>query len=276
MLRLRSLLSAARLASGFVSRQRRIRQGWHGALSLVESGACAGISIDCFDTLLARGVPDWEQLALAEIAGSATGHSAGQSRQFLHAAIGRARRLAPGDREPGAALIWTEYCATAGIPPHVATLLADHELKLLETTSLASAEAMGFIAAVEKCRLPWVVSSDTRWPRAALSRLLTGKGFAVAAKSIFASCDHHQSKFRGGLYSIAYQHMIGTLGRHVPRSDFLHVGDNFLADVCSAACFGMLAIQVPPAPRMPPAAVDGEPVQSLLAGARQEIADSLR
>lgn len=266
----RSLSSAVRLLAGFVS-PRRAGRSWGDALSLVRSGACAGVSVDCFDTLLARAEPDWEQHALAELVGTAAGHAGPEARRMLRLATRRARRGA--DDEPGAAVIWAEYCNELGIPGQLAARLRAHELRLLEMTSTASVDAIEFVAAVERLRLPWIVCSDTRWSRAELSWLLSRKGFDVAGEAVFASCDHGQSKFRGGLYAIAQEHLRTTLGPQASRANIVHVGDNFLADCCSAACHGWRAIVIPPQRQIGGRAAA---VSSHLETVRQEVAESLR
>lgn len=245
-------------------------------MALVRSGSCAGVSLDCFDTLLARGAPDWEQKALAEAIAAENGFSTLQARDMLRLAHKRAKQLVGGDEEPSAVLIWTEFCISLGIPEHVATQLCAHEMKLLDMTSIVSCEASGFVAALESRRIPWIVCSDTRWPAAALSKLLHDKGLPVRPESIVTSCDHRKSKFRGGLYSVAHEHLAQTLGQPVSPSDILHVGDNFLSDVCSAACFGMLAVSIPRAKLGPAFAADLAEVESYLATARQDIAHCVR
>lgn len=276
MLHVRSLQSVTRLLSGFLSPLCHSGRSWSDALSLVQSGSCAAVSLDCFDTLLARGIPDWEQLALAETAGLEAGYSAPQARHSLRAARARARHLAAGAQEPTAASIWTEYCIAIHIPEQAATQLCAHELKLLEMTSIASAEALNFVVAVESLHLPWIVCSDTRWSATLLSGLLRGKGFAIGAESTFCSCDHGKSKFRGGLYPIAYQRMVDTLGRNVPPSSILHVGDNFFADNCSAAAFGMPTVNVPSALRQPAPTEAVDVVKAYLEAVRRDIALGIR
>ena len=276
MLNARTLVSVTRLCAGFLSPRCRCGQNWSDALSLVESGTCVAISLDCFDTLLARGIPDWEQQVLAETAGLEAGHSALKARHIFNVAHKRAKRLAAGDQEPTAVSIWTEYCDSIGIPKRVAKQLCAHEMKLLEMTSHASTDALNFVAAVESLHLPWIVCSDTRWTAASLSRLLRGKGFAIESESTLSSCDQSKSKFRGGLYPIAYQYMLETLGRKVAPSSILHVGDNFFSDNCSAAAFGMLTVNVPPASRQPVSAADSDSVKAYLETARQDIALCLR
>lgn len=276
MLRARSFLSLARLSAGFLSPRSHCGRSWSDALSLVQSGACAAVSLDCFDTLLARGIPDWEQIVLAETAGVEAGYSAPQARDKLRAACERAKRLAAGDQEPAAESIWIEYCAAMRMHGRMAPQLCAHEMKLLEMTSLASAEATDFLAAIEKLRLPWIVCSDTRWSAISLSRLLSGKGFTIEAESILSSCDHGKSKFRGGLYPIAYQRLAVALGRRVPPSAILHIGDNFFADNCSGAAFGMLTVNVPSASRRPAPAADTDAVTAYLEAVRQDIAIGIR
>jgi hypothetical protein len=276
MLPLRSLQSVTRLFTGSLSPRSRSGRSWSDALSLVQTGAFAAVSLDCFDTLLARGIPDREQLVLAETAGLGTGYSASQALRSLSVGRERAKRLAAGDQEPTAASIWTEYCAAIGIPQSAATQLCAHELKLLEMTSFASPEALNFVTAVESFHLPWIVCSDTRWSATFLSGLLRGKGFAIGPESIFCSCDHGKSKFRGGLYPIAYQCMIETIGRNVPPSSILHIGDNFFADNCSAAAFGMLTVNIPSALRQPAPAADADVVKAYLETVRRDIALGIR
>lgn len=276
MLHVRSLQSVTRLFAGFLSPLCRSGRSWSDALSLAQSGSCAAISLDCFDTLLTRRIPDWEQLVLAETAGLEAGYSALQARHSLRAARARAKHLATGDQEPTAASIWTEYCIAIHISEQAAMQLCAHELKLLQMTSFASAEALNFVLAVESLHLPWIVCSDTRWSATALSGLLRGKGFAIGPKSTFCSCDHGKSKFRGGLYPIAYRRMVEALGQNVPPSSILHVGDNFFADNCSAAAFGMLTVNVPSASRQPAPTEDVDAVKAYLEVVRRDIALGIR
>jgi FMN phosphatase YigB (HAD superfamily) len=272
MLGPRSFLSFARLSAGFLSPRCRSGRNWSDALSLVQSGACAAVSLDCFDTLLARGIPDWEQHVLAETAGMEAGLSAHQALNSLCLARERAQRLAAGDEEPTAASIWTQYCIIIGIPERAAAQLCTHELKLLEMTSIASADALNLVATIQAHQLPWFVCSDTRWSASLLSGLLRGKGFAIAPESIFSSSDHHRSKFRGGLYSIAYRHLVVALGREVPPSAILHVGDNFFADNCSAASFGMRTVNVPAASLQPGQAAGDGAINTYLESVRRDLA----
>lgn len=275
MLRARSLLSAARLIAGFLSPRSGLGRGWDEALSIAQSGAVEVVSLDCFGTLLARENVDWEQRILAETIGSEAGYSAVQSRQFLKTACVKAKHLAGGDEEPTAESVWTEYCTVLGIQD-MGTRLCAEELTLLEITSNPVDEALRFVAAVERLQLPWIVCSDTRWPAPLLTRLLVGKGFPVPLGSVFCSCDHRRNKFRGGLYSIAYKHLIETLGPHVLPSRILHVGDNFLADNCSAARFGMGTVSIPSTESGPGQVTTTESAKAHLAVLRRNLAESLR
>lgn len=275
MLRARSMISAARLFAGFLSPRSSLGRGWDEALSIAQTGRFTVVSLDCFGTLLARESVDWEQRILAETVGREAGYSESRSRQFLKAARVKAQHLAGGDEEPTAESIWTEYCAVLGIPD-LAKQISAHELKLLEMTSSATSDALKFVAAVENLELPWIVCSDTRWPAQALSGLLGGKGFAVPQESIFCSCDHRRSKFRGGLYSIAYQHLAETLGQRILPADILHIGDNFFADKCSAAHFGMRVVKVPSAQRDRGQTAEMDSANAYLERVRQDIALGVR
>ena len=271
MLSARSFLSVARLSAGFLSPRCHSGRSWSDALSLVQSGACVAVSLDCFDTLLARGIPDWEQHVLAEVGGMIAGLSARQARHCLSLARKRALRLAGGDKEPSTAAIWGQYCFITGLPERVAAQFCIHELKLLEITSRASADALSFVATIQALRLQWIVCSDTRWSAFALSGLLQGKGFAIGPESVFCSSDHCSSKFRGRLYSIAYQHLVESLGRNVPPAAILHVGDNFFADNCSAASFGMRTVNVPAASLPPGHVADTDAINAYLDLVRRDI-----
>lgn len=267
-------MSIARLSAGFLSPRCRRGRSWSDALSLVQSGTCAAVSLDCFGTLLARESVDWEQRIIAETVGREAGYSKSQSHRFLKGARVNAQRLAGGDEEPTAESIWTEYCTALGISDMGMRLCAD-ELKLLEMTSHAVAEALHFVAAVARLHLPWIVCSDTRWPAPLLTGLLEGKGFVVPPESVFCSCDHRKNKFRGGLYSITYRYLTETLGRHLPPSTILHVGDSFFADSCSAARFGMQTVNVPAAMPTPEQVTGAESAIAYLAALRQDLAGKL-
>jgi FMN phosphatase YigB (HAD superfamily) len=273
MLRAPSILSMARLTAGFLSRRNHLGHSWDAAFSVLRSGRCAGVSMDCFGTLLARGSTDWEQHILAETVGFEAGYSQPRAKRLFKKALEQAKLVAGGDQEPAAKSIWTEYCIALGVPD-MATQLSAHELKLLEITSNAADRALPFVDAVKNLQLPWIVCSDTRWPASELCWLLREKGFDIPLESVFCSCDHRKSKFRGGLYSVAYKHLIEALGRQVPPRTILHVGDNFLADNCSAASFGMLTVNVPPACRQTEPAADT--IGTYLELARQDIALGIR
>jgi FMN phosphatase YigB (HAD superfamily) len=271
MLAGRPFLSVARLSAGFLSPKCRAGRGWQDALSLAHTGDYLAISLDCFDTLLVREDPDWEQRIVAEIAGANAGYSSQQSQNMLRVAHERAQGLSDGDREPSAASIWLQFCIGAGLPEQVASRMSAHELSLLEVASLASNDALSFVAEIEGLGLPWIVCSDTRWSAGQLSVLLQHKGFAIPPESVFSSSDHGRSKFRGGLYPIAHRHVVEALGKNVPPSAILHVGDNFLADNCSAACYGMQTVNVPRAPRQTKQIVAGSDVHAYLDFVRRDV-----
>lgn len=271
MLRSRSLLSLARLFFGFLSPRCHGGRNWSDALLQVQSGEYVAVSMDCFDTILARGVPDWEQHVLAETVAGEAGRTPNQAREDFDLARKQATRLATGDEEPTARSIWTQYCKIAGIPEQAEQLCA-HELKLLEMTSTASADALNFIATVQTLDLPWIICTDTRWSASLLSDFMRRKGIAIGAESIFSSSDHRRSKFRGGLYSIAHQHLGKALRQEFPPSKILHIGNSFFADNCSAACFGMRTVRVPAASLKPEQVPAAETISSYLELVRRDLA----
>lgn len=244
----RSFGSGVRLARGYLSSRCQPSGGWDGAKARLLSGVVRGVSLDCFDTLLARHEADWEQYAVADHVAKAKGMTERDARDVLDAAIRKAKKDGGGpDNEPDTVAIWAAFCDAMALPSRFTNSLTDIEYSLLEMSVSANPCALDFVALLEQRGIPWLVCSDSRWHGGHLARLLTARGFPVQDRKIFTSCEHGLSKFRGNLYGLAQDYWQVTLGPAGTPENILHVGDNLFADCCSAACFGWQAIGVPPA-----------------------------
>jgi len=240
-----ALTSALRLARGFLLRAGKLGEGWEVAYRALDSGRYSAVSIDCFDTLLARLAPDWEQHALARIGAALAGQSPVRAGYLTKSA--RASLRAHGLCEPGALEIWRAFCLLTKLPSTLAEKFAGRELQLLTISSANSNSAREFVTQVSRQHVPLIVCSDTRWPATALGQLLRHHGFDLPEQTLICSCDHNLSKFRGSLYATAAE-KIGTLsGNRVPPENILHIGDNLFADYYSAACHGWSCVKVPAA-----------------------------
>jgi FMN phosphatase YigB (HAD superfamily) len=233
-----------RLVYGAARFDRRLSGSWRGAHAALRSGRYSAVSVDCFDTILCRSKPDWEQRAIADLVielANLDGRTADALLQRAHASAARASSGAP---EPSAIAIWRNFCGLAKIPGELANVLCRCELQLLESSITLEPNASSFINEVFGLRMPVVVCSDTRWPSASLAKVLHRKGLKLAENALVCSCDHEVSKFLGGLFLIARDRLSAQMGQQILPAHILHIGDNYLSDICSGACFGMTTILV--------------------------------
>lgn len=235
--------STFRFSRGFFSRARLVGRSWEDADRALDSGRYQAVSIDCFDTLLARLAPDWEQITVAEIGMTLSAKLPGRAESLIRSA--RSRLRGRDIDEPSALSIWVEFCSLAGLPQTFAVKFAEAEKDLLSSSSAASDQATKFVARACQQDVPLIVCSDSRWPALELGMTLSSHGFAFAPQAIVCSCDHNQSKFRGSLYKVAAERIDQLTGRHVESARVLHVGDNLFSDYYSAACHGWSCVNVP-------------------------------
>ncbi len=150
--------------------------------------------------------PIGEQQALAEAAGLEAGHSVLKAAHPPMLRTSAQSALQPATRNQSAVSIWTEYLRFNRDSKWVESNCAAHEMKLLEMTSHASTDALSFVGAVESLHLPWIVRSGYGAGQRLRCPVDRGaKALPSNSESTLSSCDQSKSKFRGGLYPIAYQ-----------------------------------------------------------------------
>ena len=236
--------STIRLAYGATRLDRHLRGGWLTAHATLRSGKYSAVSIDCFDTILSRWQPEWEQRAIAALAIELADRDSGSADAILRRASVSAARTAAGGAEPSALAIWRSFCGFAGLPGALADVLCRGELELLEASSALEDKALDFICAVIDRQLPLVVCSDTRWPAVFLCAVLQKKGLKMIQDALVCSCDYQKSKFRGDLFGVAKARLSAQAGRDICPANILHIGDSRLSDIYSGASFGLTTILV--------------------------------
>lgn len=238
-----------RLARGAIALSRQVGRSWNDAYAALGSGRYAVVSIDCFDTLIARLAPDWEQISIARIGATLAGHSPAGAEKRIKSV--RASLRARGVCEPTALAIWQEFCVQSRLSPTLADKFETYEFELLKASSAASGYACTFVAQASRQAVPLIVCSDTRLPARSLGRLLGHHGLNIAEQAIVCSCDYNLSKFRGSLYPAAAERIGSLTGTCISPREVLHVGDNPFSDFYSSACHGWNCVKVPAASLAP-------------------------
>ena len=211
----------------------RLRELW----DLVDSGDFDLLSLDVFDTLVWRRVPQPADLffLLADEVRASGGLLDSSSREsFVYERVRaeqRARRRTPSG-EITLADIYAEFPRGyfSGVSPaEVATLEFEVEQRLVVV-----APAMRDLLSRARARgLRTALVSDT-YLRSGQIRALTG----VDVDFIVVSCEHGRSK-PGGLHHV----LLGQSG--VPAARILHVGDSRLADLDGPASLGLARFWFP-------------------------------
>ncbi len=236
---LQAARSVLRLLRGAARRKLRGPASWAAIAAATGDGQYLALSIDCFDTLVARLEPDWEQRAIARQIGELVGMSAHRAQAMLRQAHRVACGVAPGSEdEPAAADIWLAFSRLAGLPDSLCAHLVRTELDLLAGSARLEPQAARIVELALSSKIPFVVTSDTRWSAEQISALLDRLGLSLPPNTIVCSSDHDKSKFRGGLYAVAMNRLTGTTSRDLLPRNVLHVGNDLLADGYSAAAGG--------------------------------------
>lgn len=244
----RSARAPADPASGLAVDDSRLE----AARELLASDAVDVLSLDIFDTLLWRSVPEPADAfpivgaALRERGMLASGVGPDVFRTLRAGAEARARASlseAGGGPEVTLAQIYAAFPERLVSPTSVEDL-AEVEVAVEEGLLLPDLDVLA-LAVEARARGKRVIAvSDTYFTSAVLrSFLARGPLGSLRIDDVFASCEHGTYK-AGRLFEI----VLDRLG--VPAGRVLHVGDNPVADVEGASRHGIRAV---PYPRRPPA-----------------------
>ena len=184
-------------------------------------------SFDIFDTVLTRtfAVPGDLFVALGEEAGR-RGLLLIVPEEFARkrmAADSAARRTAPA-HEPGLGEIYAVLACDLGLAPAETGRLRELELEMEEAALQPVPGMQQRVAAAREAGRRVVFISDMYLPAAFLERVLTKYGFFQAGDRVYVSGEARASKAGGQLYL----QILSELG--VPPGDWVHLGDNELAD----------------------------------------------
>jgi len=209
---------------------------------------CRLLSLDVFDTLLLRP-PGEPHLAEYEAAAQAArlAERRGAVRVPPDAAYRLrhriARKLARQNQRSGrdaelrhAELVRAHLAALLGRDPRpedVEELLVYERERILATTR-RNEEIVELARRARDMEIPVIAVSDTYLSSAELGELLAAHGAGV--DRIFSSSERGRNKVSGRLFTVVLE----ELGRR--GTEVLHVGDNFVADVCSARAHGLRAL----------------------------------
>jgi FMN phosphatase YigB (HAD superfamily) len=232
-----------RLLRGLFSLGGRFAGEWQEARAL---DSCRLLSLDVFDTLLLR-VPGAPRLAEYEAAAQAArlAERRGAPRHLpsdsfrLRARVWRdlASRNRRTGRDPDVLhsdLVRAHLSALLGAEPRpedVEELLAYERALLLHTTR-RNDEIADLITRARDLGLPVVAVSDTYLSASEIGELLVANGVSGVDR-VYSSSEKGRSKFTGRLFSLVLE------SERSRPSDVLHIGDNFLADVCSPRALGI-------------------------------------
>ncbi len=184
-------------------------------------------SFDIFDTVLTRtfAVPSDLFVALGEEAGrrGLLQIVPGEFARKRMAAESAARRTAPA-YEPGLGEIYAVLACDLGLAPAETGRLRELELEMEEAALQPVPGMQQRVAAARGDGRRVVFISDMYLPAAFLERVLTKYGFFQAGDRVYVSGEARASKAGGQLYL----QILSELG--VPPGDWVHLGDNELAD----------------------------------------------
>ncbi len=229
-----------RPAAGPAATDSRLRS----AVEAVSSGACEVLSLDFFDTLMWRKVPEpVNAFALLGARLAAEGVLAPDMDASAFALLRqRAEQRARQAREldgRGEEVTLREICAR--IPPAVLrdlTLdgLMDHEVELERSLLVPDLDVVELVRLAGEHGVRTVCVSDTYFGEGHLrSFLANGPTGPLAIERVFASSAHGVGK-GGGLWRI----VLDDLG--VKPAKVIHVGDNHEADVVAAGRAGVRGV----------------------------------
>ena len=195
-------------------------------------------SFDIFDTVLTRtfAVPGDLFVALGEEAGR-RGVLQVEPEEFARkrmAAESAARLTAPA-HEPGLSEIYAVLVRELGLPPAETARLLELELEMEEAALQPVPGMQERVAAAREAGRRVVFISDMYLPAAFLERVLAKHGFFQAGDRVYVSGEARASKAGGQLYSQILSEL------RVSPGDWVHVGDNELADVSVPKKLGIIA-----------------------------------
>jgi len=209
------------------------------ALLFVESGALEVLSLDVFDTLLFRRVPEPRDafLLLGAQLLEAGLLEAGTTPELFAWARAQAewRARSHGDGEVLLSEIYAELpgpLVRCDLPELIRAELAN-EHALLEVDQ----GVRSLLERARKLKLRTCLVSDTYFTEPELRGLLAGRGLPVP-ELLFLSSSHRRAKGSG-----LFAEVLAALG--CAPSRILHVGDNLDADLAAARAQGLHALHLP-------------------------------
>lgn len=205
------------------------------------------VSLDCFDTLLLRGIESEEErvrrLGYRIAAGLRAEdihidpHAVASAR--LASARAEYRAAAREGREARHTTMLRLQCVVLGLAPSFADLLTEAEIEQ-ETRDLRPNLPLAKLVrdlGVRGTRV--VVVSDMYLPATAIRRLLENAGIADGIARVYSSADHGATKRAGSLFDV-------VLAAEGVRADrVLHAGDCRIGDLEAPRRRGVAAVRLP-------------------------------
>jgi FMN phosphatase YigB (HAD superfamily) len=205
------------------------------------------LSLDCFDTLLLRGVESEEErvsrlgfrVSEALRARGVQRDPRAVSSTRLAAARAEYRAAAREEREARHSTILSLQCLALGLDPSFMNPLTEAEIEQ-ETHDLRPNLPLAKVLREARGRgTRVIVVSDMYLPATAILRLLENAGIAVGIDRVYSSSDHGRTKRAGGLFDV----VLATEGVRADR--MLHAGDCRIGDLEAPRRRGVAAVRLP-------------------------------
>jgi FMN phosphatase YigB (HAD superfamily) len=205
------------------------------------------LSVDCFDTLLLRGVESEEErirrlgFRIAASLGPKGIRVDPRAVASTRLAAARAeyRAAAREDREARHDTILRLQCVALGLDPSLAAPLVEAEIEQ-ETCDLSPNLPLAkLLREVRRRGTRIIVVSDMYLPATAILRLLTNAGIAEGVDRVYSSSDHGATKRAGGLFDV----VVNAEGVRADR--MLHAGDCRIGDLEAPRRRGIAAVRLP-------------------------------
>lgn len=205
------------------------------------------LSVDCFDTLLLRGVESEEDrirrlgfriAASLEPIGIRVYPQAVASTR-LAAARAEYRAAAREDREARHDTILRLQCLALGLDPSFMAPLVEAEIEQETCDLRPNLPLAKLLHEVRRRGTRVIVVSDMYLPATAILRLLENAGVAGDVDRVYSSSDHGATKRAGGLFDVVVK------AEGVRADRMLHAGDCRLGDLEAPRRRGIAAVRLP-------------------------------